>query len=141
MMGSPSAGIPTAAIDRTMRPRSAALKRGAAAEEAVADYLATKGFVIVGQNIHVGRLELDIVARVDDLIVVVEVRHRGTTSWQTALGSLGPSKLQRIRSAGERLWDQRFAADPRANRMRFDIATVSFNPKGETIVEYLPGAF
>lgn len=111
------------------------------AEEVVADYLAARGFRIFGQNVRVGHFELDIVAQQGDLVVVVEVRHRGSSSWQSALESVGPEKIRRIRTAGERLWSERFANDPTFNRLRYDIATVTFQPGGETIVEYFEGAF
>lgn len=116
-------------------------QRGALAEEVVADYLTARGFHLFGQNVRIGHFELDIVARQHDLVIVVEVRHRGSGSWQSALESIDRDKIRRIRAAGERLWSERFASDPSVNRLRYDIATVAFEPSGETIVEYFEGAF
>jgi len=76
------------------------------------------------------------VAREGDTVVVFEVRTRGVTAWQTALESIARQKAKRVRAAGERLWRQRFLRDPRVNRMRFDVAVVTFDPNAESIIEY-----
>jgi Holliday junction resolvase-like predicted endonuclease len=86
------------------------------------------------------RLELDVVARRDDLIVVVEVRSRGAAAWTSGFGSLDGRKRARIRHAGERLWQRRYRHDASVRRMRFDAASVVFGPSGTTI-EYVEAAF
>jgi putative endonuclease len=94
---------------------------------------------ILGTNVRVGRLEIDIVAREADTVIVVEVRTRGTGSWQTSLQSIDGSKAARVRRAGERLWRTRFERDRTVNRMRFDVAAVTFNSKGDAVVEHARG--
>lgn len=121
------------------RRKREALKRGATAERVVADYLVARGLVILGTNVRVGRLEIDVLAREGDTIVVVEVRTRGPRAWLTGFDSIDAKKIERIRRAGERLWETRFAADASVNRMRFDAASVRFLASGETIVDYVPG--
>lgn len=121
--------------------RSSPHRRGALAEQVVADYLAAKGFHILGLNVRINRYEIDIVAQQRDVVAIVEVRTRGATSWQSALESIGPEKIRRLRTAGDLLWSNRFVNDPDVNRVRFDIATVTFEAGGETIVEYFEGAF
>ena len=91
---------------------------------------------MLGKNLRLGRLELDIVARDADTIVVVEVRTRGPTAWQTGLESVVRTKAKRVRTAGERLWRQRFSRDPTVNRMRFDVAVVTFDEAGAPTIEY-----
>ena len=98
-----------------------------------------RGFVIVGTNVRLGRLELDIVAREGDTVVVVEVRTRGASAWQTGLESVARAKAKRVRTAGERLWRQRFERDPTVNRMRFDVAVVTYDAGGEPLIEYARG--
>jgi putative endonuclease len=39
--------------------------------------LASQGMSILATNLRLGRLELDVVARDGDTVIVVEVRHRG----------------------------------------------------------------
>jgi putative endonuclease len=113
---------------------------GQRAEEAVARYLERSGWAIVGRNLRLGRLELDIVARQGPLIVVVEVRTRGAGAWTTGFGSVSPAKRERIRRAGQRLWRDRFRDDPSVSRMRFDAASVRFDG-GEPDIDYVVAAF
>lgn len=115
-------------------PRAHAL--GRRAEQAVADYLLARGFVILERNLRVGKLEIDLLARHEDLIAVVEVRCRSLQSWQSPFESVGPAKRQRIRRAGELVWQRRFSHDPSVNRMRFDVASVEFGPNDLPIIEY-----
>ena len=75
-----------------------------------------------GARVHLP--ELDVVARRGDLIVVVEVRARGASSWTTGFGSLNGKKRYRVRLAGQRLWQRRYRNDPTVNRLRFDAASV-----------------
>jgi putative endonuclease len=112
----------------------------ATAEEAVAALLVQGGFEIVARNLRLGRLELDIVARRGPLLVVVEVRHRGAGSWTSGFGSIDPKKRQRVRRAGERLWQRRYRSDDSVERLRFDAASVTFED-GVPRVEYSEAAF
>ncbi len=90
-------------------------------------------------NVRLGHLELDVIAREDDTVVVVEVRTRGATAWQTGMESIARSKAKRVRAAGEKLWRQRFERDPAVNRMRFDVAVVTFDDSGTPSIEYARG--
>jgi putative endonuclease len=81
-----------------------------------------------------------LVARRDDVVVVVEVRTRGAGAWTTAFGSIDGRKRHRIRLAGQRLWQRRYQSDPSVRRLRFDAASVHFGPDGPTI-EYVEAAF
>lgn len=94
----------------------------------------------MARNLKLGRLELDIVARQGDVILVVEVRTRGAGAWTTGLGSISRAKRERIRRAGQRLWRDRFKRDPSIQRMRFDAASVRFD--GERAgIDYVVAAF
>lgn len=117
----------------------AALRRGQAAEAAVVRDLLARGWEILGLNVRVGRLELDVVARDGDTVVVFEVRTRGPTAWQSGLESVARAKGRRVRAAGESLWRRRFQRDPSVNRMRFDVAAVTFAPDGDAHIEYARG--
>ncbi len=110
------------------------------AERVVAGLLRSHGFQIVATNLRVGHLEIDIVARRRQLIVVVEVRTRGETAWTRGLASVDWKKRERIRRAGQRLWNRRYRKDPSAERMRFDVASVVFGTDGPR-VEYVAAAF
>ena len=96
---------------------------------------------MIGRNVRVGRLEIDLIARDGPVIVIVEVRTRGAGSYVRALDSIDARKRARIRAAGERLWQTRFTADPALERMRFDVASVTFLPGGGAEVEHIRAAF
>lgn len=113
---------------------------GQRAEDAVARYLASSGCAILARNLRIGRLELDIVARRAELILIVEVRTRGAGAWTTGLGSLSRAKCERVRRAGQRLWRDRFKGDPSVERMRFDAASVRFSGD-QADIDYVVAAF
>lgn len=106
----------------------------------MADYLRGLGYEVVAMNLRVGRLEIDIVARVGRTVIIVEVRHRGDSAWEGGLGSIRHRKQERVRRAGERLWRARYSRDESVDRMRFDAASVSFRD-GSWSVEHAVAAF
>lgn len=114
---------------------------GARAEDVVAAYLAARGLEIVARNARVGRLEIDVIARDGPVIVVIEVRTRGAGSYVRALDSVDAGKRARVRRAGAQLWRARFSRLQGVERMRFDVASVTFVPDGEPIVEIVKAAF
>jgi putative endonuclease len=113
---------------------------GSRAERAVVEYLERAGCAIVATNLRVGRLELDVVARDGAVIIVVEVRTRGSGAWTSGFGSIDAEKRRRIRRAGERLWQRRYRHDGSVERLRFDAASVSFDGE-QAQVEYARAAF
>jgi putative endonuclease len=96
---------------------------------------------VLDTNVRLGHLELDIVAKEQDTVVVVEVRTRGAGAWQTGLESIARTKAKRVRTAGEKLWRKKFERDSSVNRMRFDVAVVSFDERGVPTIEYARGVF
>jgi putative endonuclease len=113
---------------------------GRRAELAVADYLVALGFAVLGRNVRMGHLELDVVARSGQLVVVVEVRTRGPRSFERPFESISPAKRARLVRAVDRLWLERLAAMRDVERVRIDVAAVTFAADGQTRVEYLEGA-
>jgi putative endonuclease len=98
------------------------------------------GFEIVALNLRLQYLELDVVARREELVVVVEVRSRSSGAWTSAFGSIDARKRRRIRLAGHRLWQRRYQRDQSVSRLRFDVASVHFT-ETETHIEYVAAAF
>ena len=113
--------------------------RGRRAEAAVADYLFARGFAVLSRNLRLGRLEIDVLARRGALVVAVEVRTRGPRAFEGALQSIGSAKRARLLAAVEHLWRTHLARMPGVERVRIDVAAVSFEP-GRTRVEYIEGA-
>lgn len=125
---------------RPGRQRSvSAADLGRNAEAAVADFLFADGFALLGRNVRLGPLELDIVARKGPLVAVVEVRARRAGSWLGAFASVTAIKRTRVRRATARLWRERLAAIPGVDRVRIDVAAVAFSG-GQTRLEYAAGA-
>jgi putative endonuclease len=112
---------------------------GRGAELVVVEHLQRRGFAVLGRNIRLGALELDIVARKDDLVVVVEVRTRGPSAMQGPFESIGGIKRVRLRRAVERLWRRHLKTMKDVQRVRIDVAAVTFED-GEALVEYVEGA-
>lgn len=96
---------------------------------------------IVERNQRVSRLELDIVARDGDTIVVVEVRARGPSAWARPLASLDPAKRERIRRAAAILWARRWSRLPGIDRVRFDVVSVDIGSAGQVRLRHLRAAF
>ena len=113
---------------------------GDRAEEIIAQWLLSQGIHIIDRNLRLGSLEIDIVAREANVIIVVEVRSRGTNSWTTGFSSVDNKKRFRLRRAGKRLWNLRYQKNASVDHLRFDVASVTFN--GETpVIEYARAAF
>jgi putative endonuclease len=113
---------------------------GRRAELAVVAWLTDHGFAIVATNLRLGHYELDVVARKGPLIVVVEVRSRGSGALTRPFGSFDSVKRQRVRRAGERLWQRRYRNDASVERLRYDAASVTFVDDAAR-VEYVAAAF
>lgn len=114
---------------------------GRRAEEAAAAHLEASGFSVLGRNVRVGRLEIDLIVRDGPVIVVVEVRTRGGGAWVRALDSVDHGKRTRVRRAGEALWRRRYKSDRTLERMRFDIVSVTFDDEGRATCEHVTAAF
>jgi putative endonuclease len=113
---------------------------GRRAELVVAEELFARGFSVLGRNVRLGALELDVVARKGPLLLVVEVRVRGSGAWVGPFESVTRAKRARLRRAVERLWRQRAErALSDVERVRIDVAAVTFEA-GRTRVEYAEGA-
>ncbi|MCS6899609.1 MAG: YraN family protein [Myxococcales bacterium] len=97
---------------------------GTRAEQVAADYYWTRGFQIEGRNLHLGRLEVDLLVRQGPLLVLVEVRARGPGAFQGPFASVRGCKLRNLRTAMHSLW-RRYQFDPTVGRIRLDIAAVN----------------
>ncbi|MCL2823083.1 MAG: YraN family protein [Polyangiaceae bacterium] len=111
---------------------------GRRAEHHVAQLLKNNGYSILGQNIRIGHLELDIIARKGPTIVIVEVRLRTPASWQSPLESINPTKQRRLLDAAEQIWTSTFAEDPTIERIRIDVAAV-YQTSTEPEIDYFEG--
>jgi putative endonuclease len=110
---------------------------GRRAEALTVDLLEQQGFRIIGRNVRVGRLELDIIAQKCRLLVFCEVRARSNDRWISPAQTIDGKKQRRIRQAAARWLSQSKTAFP---EIRFDAASVVFDvPQGR--VTYYESAF
>lgn len=110
---------------------------GARGEALVADHLVALGYTIVARNVRVGRLEIDLIAHLDDLVVFCEVRTRSHDRLMDPLATLDRSKAQRIRRAAAAWLSEQHV---RAQQLRFDAASVVLG-EGEPRLTYYEQAF
>lgn len=77
--------------------------RGKLAESSVAEYLTSKGYVIIEQNWRTRWCEIDVVAKKSDTIFFVEVKYRESSRQGDGLEYITPKKLDQMTFAAE-LW-------------------------------------
>lgn len=111
---------------------------GARAEESARVELVRRGFEIVGQNVRIGKLELDVIAVRGDMLVVCEVRARATARFGSPAETIGAAKIARIKRATSE-W---LRSQSRYHRqIRFDVAAVIERSDGTLELDYFENAF
>jgi putative endonuclease len=115
--------------------------RGREAEQLAADQLINNGFRLLWRNLRIGALELDLVAKKGDLVVVVEVRTRGASSFEKPLASISRTKRLTLLRGVRALWKGRLAKMPDVQRVRIDVAAVTRDSSGASTIEWIAGAF
>jgi putative endonuclease len=106
-------------------------------ETLVAQHLEGLGFEILARNARTGRLEIDLIARRDQLVVFCEVRSRRSDSIVGPFETIDRLKIARLRRAAS----QWLAANPQPRaEIRFDAASVVFD-RTPPRLEYFEFAF
>jgi putative endonuclease len=103
-------------------------------------WLESRGLRIIGSNVRVNYLEVDLLVQDGRTLALVEVRTRAAASWTSAFGSIDGWKRTRLRRAGERLWRRKYQRHPDFDHVRFDVASVTW-VQGKPKVEYVRAAF
>ena len=118
--------------------RAAHLDLGDAGEREAVRHLKKKGYKILATNWEAKHDELDIVARKDDLLVIVEVKTRRGTRYGRPASAVTKEKRKRL-SRAARQYLKRLKTKPSA--LRFDIIEVVW-PEGEAPeITHLENAF
>lgn len=100
-------------------PATSRTALGRAAEQRVADLLASRGYIILATNARVGRDELDVVALEGSTLVVVEVRSRRPGGVGHPFETITPAKAARLKRAAAT-----YMAAHDAQELRIDVAAV-----------------
>lgn len=111
-------------------------KLGINGEDIAAAYLVRCGYSVLDRNWHSGHKELDLIARKDDELVIVEVKTRSSTDYGTPEEAVDSRKIRRIVSAAD-AYVRLKALDL---HVRFDIITIVIN-EGEPSVVHIEDAF
>lgn len=105
-------------------------------ESLAASYLQEKGYTILDRNWRSGHKELDLVARKDSTLVVVEVKTRSSDNFGSPQDAVDERKIRRLVMAAD--------AYVRLNALdlevRFDIVTV-IDDDGRVRMEHIEDAF
>lgn len=117
------------------RKRKSVGQRG---EDIAARYLQRNGFRILDRNVHLGRYELDIIARDGDTIVFVEVKTRRNEDVAPPEENVDRTKQRHIRAAAHYYIER--ANDP-SQYYRFDLVSVVLPERGNPAVTLYRDAF
>ena len=112
---------------------------GKTAEDIAAEFLRDQGLEILQRNYRRRSGELDIVARADDVLVIVEVRTRSTEQFGGAAASIDGWKCHKIIRATAQLLQQHKKLA--RLRVRFDVIVVYGPDSGKPRVEWIRHAF
>ena len=110
---------------------------GALGEQIAVDYLIERGYQIIERNWSNGHKEIDIVAKDDDTIVIVEVKTRRSTYLVEPETAVDVFKQRNLIWAANSFVN-RFQYD---NDVRFDIISIVIDRNNEKKIEHIEDAF
>jgi len=109
---------------------------GKKGEDLAADYLLKKGYKIVARNFSFQKAEVDIIARKDNVLAIIEVKTRSTPDFGNPQEFVKGRQIQRLVKAVDH-----FVNDHNMDvEVRFDIIAIIKNKAG-TKLEHLEDAF
>lgn len=129
----PAAPKPARSTARSTAHAARTYARGLAAEDKAAGLLVALGFEILARRVRTKAGEVDLIARLGDLLVFCEVKVRADLA--TAGESLLPRQRRRIAAAAEAY----LAEHPELSTLNMRFDAVLMTNSGE--MEHLPGAF
>ncbi len=106
-----------------------ARSRGAAGEALAAAYLELAGCPIVGRNLRLGGVEVDLLANDGEVRVVVEVKLRGRSDYGGAALAVDAAKRERLRRAAR-------ALEREGRPVRIDVVAVEIDTSGAILRHY-----
>jgi len=112
-------------------------KRGLWGEDIAAKHLQSMGYTIVERNWRHRKLEVDLIARLHDEWIFIEVKTRKKGYLASALEAVDLHKQQRIIEASHH-FIRRLSKPPMS--IRYDIICVEFDAVGSRI-QHIPDAF
>ena len=115
------------------------LQRGAEAETLAAEYLQSRGLIVIARNLRCKAGELDLVCLDGEVLVIVEVRLRGGADFGGALASVTWRKQRKLVRATQFHWQRQ--ADWRLRVLRFDVIALEGRPGAAQEITWIKDAF
>lgn len=109
---------------------------GKLAEDLAVSFLENKGYQIITRNFRYQKAEIDIIAKVENLIVIVEVKARKSDAFISPQEAVNKNKIRLIISAT----DYYLQENDELSEVRFDIITITKNGK-EFNIQHIENAF
>lgn len=109
---------------------------GMQAEEAAAQFLAAKNYRILARNHKTACGEVDIIARVRDMLVFVEVKARVSRAFGQPFEAVDARKQERLRRIALLYLKKLGKEVP----IRFDVISISAEA-GNMLIDHIEGAF
>jgi len=103
--------------------------RGASGESLAAAYLELTGCFIEARNVRLAGIEIDLLAREDQTLVLVEVKFRGRRDFGGAAMALGHAQRRRLVRAAE-------ALATRSQAVRIDVVAIELDEGGARVRHY-----
>jgi putative endonuclease len=120
-------------------PAESRVQRGATAEELAAQFLQTRGLVVLARNLRCRAGEIDLVCLDDDVLAIVEVRQRARLDFGGALASVTARKQRKILRATRFLLLRQ--VEWRAYAIRFDVLALEGPPGAGCRIVWIKDAF
>ncbi len=109
---------------------------GIKGEDIAARYLEEAGYTILERNWRCGHKEIDLVARKENLLIIIEVKTRSGTGFGNPEDAVTDKKIRRIVSAADAYLRHGNLELP----VRFDIITIIYN-NGQVDIRHIEEAF
>lgn len=109
---------------------------GIRGEESAARYLETAGYRIIDRNWRCRDGELDIIASIDEVVAVVEVKTRTGHAAGHPYEAVTPAKVARLRRLAL-VWARENPFE--GHRLRIDVIGVTVDGRGAETIEHLEG--
>ena len=109
---------------------------GKQGEELAVDFLRKNGYDILETNWVYQKAEIDIIAKKDDTLAVVEVKTRSSPDFGLPQDFVTPKKIKLLVKAV----DEYVTVNDLDVEIRFDIVSI-YNKKGDFVIEHIVDAF
>lgn len=109
---------------------------GKKGEELAIEYLQEKGYVILEKNYRFQKAEIDIIAKKEEVLIVVEVKTRSTSYFGNPQDFISSKKVKLLVVAADNYINEKELEV----ELRFDVITL-IKEKGKFKIEHLENAF